>query len=85
MLGETYSELNQENMDGAGELLNIVYASARAQINQAGYDFLPALPILVSGNNAPQVHGDAHAIARATCESEFGSLFLEMSLKKRVS
>lgn len=49
MLGEVYTELNSENADTAGELLNIIYGNARMTINGDGYDFQPALPTTVAG------------------------------------
>lgn len=50
MVGEPYTELTTENSDASGEMLNIIYSSARKTINETGgFDFKPALPATVIG------------------------------------
>ena len=81
MLGETYSEINRENADAAGELLNIIYASARVKLNEGGYDFLPNIPTIARGTEINISHGASSKIVRIKCQCEPGLLFLEVSLR----
>lgn len=81
MLGESYADVTDENADAAGELMNILYASARVKINKAGNDFLPAIPTVVKGANIGMMHGGVPMIGRITCECEFGPFFVEVSLR----
>ncbi len=81
MLGESYSEITTENSDAAGEWMNIVYASARVKINQAGNDFSPALPTVTRGSNVQISHGSTVKIIRVDCQCEFGIFHMELSLK----
>jgi len=82
MLGETYSEITDENADAAGELLNIIYGNARVKINLAGHAFLPAIPTVIYGEKVRVSHGDGAQIIRVDCETNSGSFHLEISLKK---
>ncbi len=83
MLGETFPEINNDNADAAGELLNITYAGARVKINQAGHDFQPAIPSVVRGNDIIVAHGEVPLIVRVNCQSEFGPFHAEISLRKK--
>lgn len=85
MLGETFTELTPENTDAAGELLNIIYASARAKINQAGHDFTPALPTTTRGPTIQIGHPGSNSVVRATCKTEYGPFYFEMSLRPKTS
>lgn len=82
MLGEKYTEVTPENADAAGELLNILYAQARVKLNEAGYDFTPALPTVVRGEQIEVSHGALGMIVRIECKCQFGSLYLEVGLRK---
>ena len=82
MLGEDYTEITIENSDAIGELLNIVYASARVKMNQGGHDFSPAIPTVIRGSHIQISHGNAAKIIRVECKCEFGPFYLEVSLRK---
>lgn len=82
MLGESYSEINQENSDAASELLNIMYGNARVKINNEGHEFLPALPTIIRGQNIGVIHPEVSHIFRINCECEHGSFHVEISLKR---
>ncbi|MCB0420071.1 MAG: chemotaxis protein CheX [Bdellovibrionales bacterium] len=53
LLGETYTEINEEIQDGACELLNMIFGGAKTKLNEMGYKFEMARPFLVSSE---QVH-----------------------------
>lgn len=49
MLGENYTEINQEVADAVGEVTNQVYGTAKTSLNQMGYAFEMAIPSVVQG------------------------------------
>ena len=49
LLGEKFDSLSAENADASGELMNIIYSSARVHINALGFKFEPAIPATVVG------------------------------------
>ena len=84
MIGESYTQINKENVDAAGELLNIVYASARVKINEsAGYVFQPALPTVLQGKDLSVSHQNSGKVARASFKTEFGNFCFEVSVRKK--
>lgn len=82
MIGEKHTEITQDNADACSEFLNIIYASARTNINQSGFDFQPAIPTTVRGNNLAVATGANAQVLRFTCKSEAGSFGVGFSLKK---
>ena len=44
MLGEKVTEINNDTQDGAAELLNMIYGSAKTQLNTKGYTLQRAIP-----------------------------------------
>lgn len=49
MLGEKYTDINNEVADAIGELTNMIYGSAKTTLNQMGYAFQMALPSVIKG------------------------------------
>ena len=80
MLGEHENQIGKNNESLAAELLNLIYASARTAINEAGYRFQPAIPFLMSSFN-PAVIGISHPI-RIHCESSMGPIRLDIRLEE---
>ena len=50
MLGETYTEITKDLEDGAAELLNIIFGTAKATLNQQGHSIQKAIPTVVRGH-----------------------------------
>jgi CheY-specific phosphatase CheX len=46
LLGETAEAISDSNRDAVAEILNMLYGSARARLNAAGHEFIPAIPTL---------------------------------------
>lgn len=82
MLGESYSEINKDNSDAAGEMLNIIFGSARVKMNAGSHDFLPAIPTVARGVEISISHGNSPMIIKIECKCEFGTFHLEISLRK---
>lgn len=49
MLGEEYTELSQDILDGAGEITNMIFGQAKIVLNERGYGVQIALPQVISG------------------------------------
>lgn len=80
--GEKVAAVTPENADASSELLNIIFASARKNINEQGFSFEPALPTTVVGNNLSLAKANlqGHTLC-FECESEIGNFLLLLSLK----
>lgn len=83
MLGEDRTSISEENIDAAGELLNIIFASARTTVNGLGHDFQPAIPTLVKGIDSQLFHSSAESVLPITCLCELGVFYWESSLRPR--
>lgn len=82
MLGETFPELTQEISDAAGEMLNIIYGSARTKINESGHNFSPAIPNVIRGKELQVAHSEGMNVVVIFCNSELGPFHVEIGLKK---
>ena len=51
MLGETFTELSDDLIDGAAELTNMIYGQAKVILNEKGYAMKSAIPTVVTGDN----------------------------------
>lgn len=81
LLGETYSSLNKENADASGELMNIIYTSARVLINQLGFAFQPAIPATVVGKGLLLTQSHYAEPETLFCLTPDGPFTLMMSIK----
>lgn len=81
LLGEKHASLNAENADASGELMNIIYTSARILINQLGFSFQPAIPATVVGKNL--LLSQSHTVEPATlfCFTPQGQFRVMVSIK----
>ncbi len=82
MLGEAISDITPENADACSELLNIIYASARKDINEAGFDFQPAIPSTISGKELSLPLGQFTSFMRFQCSCKQGTFLMAFSLKR---
>jgi len=80
MLGEEFTEITPDIQDGAAEILNIIYGSAKSQLNPKGYTFDRAIPTVVRGADLQTSHGRAIPSIIIPIRSEFGFAFIEISI-----
>lgn len=52
LTNESNTEINDSIFDAIGELTNIVYGEAKRVLNERGYAFQMAIPMVVEGHNA---------------------------------
>lgn len=50
MIGEKREDIDQDIKDAVGELTNQIYGSAKTTLNQMGYKFEMAIPMVIHGN-----------------------------------
>lgn len=81
MLGEEYLELNQDILDGAGEITNIIFGQAKVILNEKGYGIKTALPSVVHGKdhsvNSRDTSGQSIVVPFS---SNSGNFFVEICL-----
>ncbi len=82
MIGEKHETISQEIADASGELLNIIYSSARVKMNQLGLNFQPAIPATILGKELSLCLGSASTFLKFTCQCEFGTFFVALNLKR---
>jgi CheY-specific phosphatase CheX len=82
MIGEKHAQVTSQNTDACSELLNIIYASARVKINEAGFDFQPAIPATICGKELWFPVAQFKQFIRFDCESEKGNFLLAFALRR---
>jgi chemotaxis protein CheX len=84
MVGEVQTEINAENQDAVGELLNIIYGQAKTVLNdKKGFDLEKSRPTVMSGEKLK-----LHLQAKTTTivlpfESPVGSFYMEISIDQQ--
>jgi len=81
MFGEEVTEITAENQDGAAEILNMVYGSAKTALNPRGYTFERAIPTVVRGKELQTSHGRLPTLV-IPLRSEFGFVFIEITVQQ---
>lgn len=82
MLGEECAEMNQDIIDGAAEITNMIFGQAKIVLNDRGYGIKMALPQVISGKGhslAAMSKGPAMIIPFT---SSAGDFFVEISLSE---
>lgn len=83
MLGEKYETITPEIADACSELLNIIFSSARKNINESGFHFEPSIPSTVSGQGLSLAQSNLVGNSLFfDCVSDAGSFISILSLKK---
>lgn len=80
MLGEVYTELNQDIMDGAGEITNMIFGQAKIVLNEKGYGIKTALPSVVTGKDHSLSTSTKGPVVVVPFESSAGNFFVEICL-----
>lgn len=84
MMGEQYTEITDEIRDGAGELLNIIFGTAKMKLNEQGLAVEKAIPRVVYGQDLQTnyVAGDLAIVL--PFRSEAGSFHMEIGYDNQV-
>ena len=82
MLGETYTELNKEILDGAGEITNMIFGQAKITLNERGYGIKIALPQVITGKGHSLSAMSKGPTVVIPFTSPAGDFFVEISLSE---
>ncbi|MBL7543223.1 MAG: chemotaxis protein CheX [Bdellovibrionaceae bacterium] len=80
MLGEKHTDISAEVFDAVGELTNMIYGSAKATLNDLGYNFEMAIPTVIQGQFIMLQHSKSATLVipfKLTNQAEF---FIEISV-----
>ena len=83
MMGENDTCITKDNADAAGEILNIIYTTAKTKINETGFDFQPSIPTVVIGTNLQLGQGSATKIMKLNCKCSHGEFYVIILLSKK--
>jgi chemotaxis protein CheX len=80
MLGEEYTEINEENKDGVAELCNQIYGNGRISLNEKGFGLGSAIPTVIYGENHKISHAAQGPILASYFKTEYGRFVIECVL-----
>jgi chemotaxis protein CheX len=80
MLGEEYSEISPEIVDGAGEILNMIFGQAKIVLNEKGYGIKTAIPSVVTGRDVNVSTMTKGPVVVVPFQSQAGEFFVEICL-----
>ena len=81
-VGEEYSSITASEVDGVGELTNIIAGDAKNRLIQKGYKFEIGLPKMVTGRNYITAQNKSVPCIVVMFNSSIGKFCLEVSLRK---
>lgn len=85
MIGEKYEAVDPSNSDGASEILNIIYANARKDINNDGFNFEPAIPSTITGKQLAVSSAATEGVSIFfECLSGAGQFLVILGIKKNM-
>ena len=80
MLGENYTEMSKDIIDGAGEITNMIFGQAKLVLNEKGYGIKSAIPSVVAGkNHCHQAITNGPKVV-VPFQSSVGEFFFEISI-----
>lgn len=84
MMGEEYSEINEENRDGVAELCNQIFGNAKAVLATQGFKLDMTLPSIITGNNHVVSHAvQVSQVLAVYFKTDVGSFVIECVLTSR--
>ncbi|MFP5386917.1 MAG: chemotaxis protein CheX [Bacteriovoracia bacterium] len=82
MLGEEYTVLDKDLLDGAGEITNMIFGQAKIKLNDRGYGIKMALPQVISGKNHTLTSLSKGPTVVVPFKSTAGDFFVEVFLSE---
>ncbi|MFZ9596194.1 MAG: chemotaxis protein CheX [Bdellovibrionia bacterium] len=77
---ETQTQITRNNEDAAAEILNIIFGSAKAELNKTGHQLQFSIPQVIRGGNVSTQNGSAQEVIISTFNSDLGEFQLEFTL-----
>ena len=81
-IGETYTKIDADVVDGIKELTNIIVGTAKAKLDDRGYQYNFSLPKVVVGHNYITDQGENSNVIVIPFNSEIGEFILDISVKQ---
>lgn len=78
MLGDKVETITSDTQDAAGELLNIIYGTAKTELNQKGYSFDRALPTVLTGEKLHIRQTGSQPVMIVPFQSDLGPFHIEI-------
>lgn len=78
MLDENFTEITKDLQDGAAELLNIIFGSAKAILNKQGYTIQKAIPTVVRGKQLQTTYIGSKQVIVLPFKSTSGEFHIEI-------
>ncbi len=84
LLDTDFTELNEENQDGASEITNICFGVAKQVLNQQGHQIRMALPCLIRGSEieSSSPGQDEKSTITVPLHTEHGQFWIEFGYKE---
>lgn len=80
MLGEEFTKLDKEIIDGAGEITNMIFGQAKIVLNEKGYGIKTAIPSVITGKDHSLSAMTKGPVMVIPFESTMGKFFVEICL-----
>lgn len=84
MFDEKHDKITDESQDAAGELLNIIYGTAKVELNQKGFNFPKSLPTVMKGKELVIRQVSDSKTVVIPFDSVAGTFYLEIEFEKSV-
>lgn len=81
MLGETYATISKDVEDGAGELTNIIFGTAKRVLNEKGHSIQKAIPSVVCGAGLKVRHMTRIPTVVLPFDTELGPFSIEVGIE----
>ena len=78
MLGENFTTITTDMEDGAAELLNIIYGSAKSTLNKSGYALEKAIPSVVRGKGLTTRTASQEPVVVLPFQTPDGDFYIEI-------
>ena len=84
MLGEKFTEIDDEIVDLVGELTNMVTGGAKAMLDEKGFDFDMSTPTVIRGKGQQISHvGISGSVIVIPFNTEVGDFYVEVCFKNK--
>lgn len=82
MLGENYTQINEDVQDGAAEVLNMIFGQAKHVLNEAGHEIQKAIPAVVKGEHIETLHLSGRPVIVIPFVTEAGTFHVEIAIEE---
>jgi chemotaxis protein CheX len=81
MFGDEMNEVNEEIMDAAGEIANMISGHARQKLEENGTSLKAGIPTVIAGKNHSISHISGNPVTSIPFNTDFGGFTVEVCLE----